>query len=141
MLVQAIVAELTVETLHIRGLCWLAGLYQAQRRHAVAVVPAVELVAGKLRTLIGSQHTRHTAECADPIEHPRHVLARDAVVDRDIDRFLHVVIDDRPAIEPTTVLETVADKAHRPDLVRRQRHSERTALHRNSAPAFTSRHL
>jgi hypothetical protein len=51
------------------------------------------------------------------------------MVDGDVDRLLRVVIDDCQALEPTTILETVTDKVHRPDLVRRQRHLERTTRH------------
>ena len=97
MLVQALVAELAVEALHVRVLRRFPGLYQTQR-HAVAVGPAIERITGELGTLIRAQHPRQTAERADPIEHPCHVLARYAVVDGYIDRFLRVVIDDRQAL-------------------------------------------
>ena len=95
-LVQALVAELVVEALHVCILRRLAGLYQPQR-HAVAVGPAIERVAGD-RALVGPDHLRQAAELPDPIEHPRHILARDAMIDRDVDRFLGVVIDDRQAL-------------------------------------------
>ena len=63
------------------------------------------------------------------------------MIDRDVDRVVRVVIDDRQALEPTTALETVADEIHRPDLVRRHRHLERTTLHRNTTSALAPRHL
>ena len=63
-LVQALVAELAVEALHVRVLRRFPGLYQTQR-HAVAVGPAIERVTGELGTLIGAQHPRQTAERAD----------------------------------------------------------------------------
>jgi hypothetical protein len=40
-----------------------------------------------------------------------------------------------------TVFETVTDEIHRSDLVRRQRHPERTTLHGHTTPALTPRHL
>ena len=39
------------------------------------------------------------------------------------------------------MLETVADEIHRPYLVRRQWHLERTTLHRHAPPALAPRHL
>jgi hypothetical protein len=105
--VQALVAELAVEAPHVCVLCRLACLDQPQR-HAVAVGPAVERVGGELRALVGPDHLRQAAELPDPIEHPRHMLARDAVVDRDVGRVIHVVIDDRQALEPASILEAFA---------------------------------
>ena len=91
-LVQALVAELAVEALHIRVLRRLAGQYQAQRFPAV-VGPAVECIASELLALIGAQHTRQTPEGADPVQHPRYILARNAMIDRDVGGFFRVVID------------------------------------------------
>jgi hypothetical protein len=45
--------------------------------------------------LIGPDHLRQAAELPDLIEHPRHILTRDAMIDGDVDRLLRVVIDDR----------------------------------------------
>lgn len=94
-----------------------------------------------VRALIHPDHPRQTRECADVIEHPRYLLARDAMIDRDVDRFFRVVIDDRQALEPTTALETVADEIHWRDLVRRQRHLERTTLHRQTTSALAPCHV
>jgi len=44
-LVQALISELAVESVYVRVLPRLTGLYQAQR-HAVTVGPAIERVAG-----------------------------------------------------------------------------------------------
>jgi hypothetical protein len=44
-LVQALVAELAVEALHVCVLRRLAGLYQPQR-YPIAIRPAVERIAG-----------------------------------------------------------------------------------------------
>ena len=96
-LVHALFAELAVDALQIRVLRRLVDLYRTQR-HAVTVGPAIERVTGELGTLISAQHPRQTVERAYPIEHPSNVLARDAVVDGDIYRFLRVVIDDRQAL-------------------------------------------
>ncbi len=69
------------------------------QRHPVAADPAVELIAGD-RALVGENQLRQAAKLPDPIEHPRHLLARDDMVDQDVDSLLRVVIDDRQALEP-----------------------------------------
>jgi hypothetical protein len=74
-LVKALVAELAVEALHVCGLRRLACLNQPQR-HAIAVGPAVERVAGELWGLVGPNHLRQAAELPDPIKQARHILAR-----------------------------------------------------------------
>ena len=132
-LVQALVAEPAVEALHVRVLRRLASLDQPQR-HAVTVGPAVERVAGELRTLVGPDQLRQAAELPDPIEHPRHIIARDAMIDRDIDRFLRIVIDDRQALKSPSVLEAVANEVDGPHLVRRPWHLERAAVYRRATP-------
>ncbi len=65
-LVQAVVEELTVESLHVRVQRRFAGMNQTQRRTA-AVGPSIERFSDELGTLIGSQQPRQIGECADPI--------------------------------------------------------------------------
>jgi hypothetical protein len=100
-LVQGLVAQLAVEAPDIGVLHRLACLDQPQH-HAVAVGPAVDRVARELPVLDGAGYIRQAVELADPVEHSRHVLARNAIVDTGVDRFLGVAIDDRQAPEHPT---------------------------------------
>jgi hypothetical protein len=54
------------------------------------------------------------------------------MVDRDVDRFLRLIIDDREALEPPPVLEAVAHEVDGLHLVRRPWHLERAALDRHA---------
>ncbi len=124
----------SADALHVCVLCRLARLDQPQR-HAVAVGPSIERVSGD-RALVAPVHLRQAAELADPIEHPRHVLAEDAMIDRYVDCCLLVLIGDCQALESPPVLETVADEIDGPHLVRRPCELERAALYRHASPAL-----
>jgi hypothetical protein len=54
---------------------------------------------------------------------------------------VRVFICGRQALEPATMLWTVADEIHRPRLVRLQRHLERTTLHRHVTLALAPQRL
>src|SRR5271170_2341927 len=71
-LVEALVAKLAVETLHIGVLRRFARLDQPQL-DAALIGPLIERLAGELRALIGSNRARQTSESRRLVEHSRHV--------------------------------------------------------------------
>jgi hypothetical protein len=133
-LVQALVAELAVEALHVVVLRWLAGLDQPQLDAAFAR-PLVEGSSGELGTLIGAQGLRPRWKPRNRVQDASDVLAGDAMIDDDVDRLLAEVVDDRQALQPPAVLEGVAHEVHRPHLVRTVGLDERPTLNGNTLAA------
>jgi hypothetical protein len=86
-LVQALVAELAVEALHVVVLRWLAGLDQPQLDAAFARL-LVEGSSGELGTLIGAQGLRPRSKPRNRVQDASDVLAGDAMIDDDVDRLL-----------------------------------------------------
>ena len=125
--VQAFVSEPAVEALDVGVLRRLPGRDQLQL-DTMSVGPLVEGSPGELRPLIGPNRARTTSEDDGLIEHTGHVLARDAVVDDDVDGLLGEVVDDRQAFQTSTVVESVHHEVHRPDLIRPGREEQRLAF-------------
>ena len=61
--------------------------------------PGDEGAAGELRAVVGPDGRGIAAEDGRSVEQPRDVLARDAVVDRDVDALVAEVVGDRQALQ------------------------------------------
>jgi len=72
-LIEAFVANLAVETLHIGVLHWLAGLDELLL-HAALIRPVVQRPTGELRAVVGHHPFGQATTLADLVEHARHAL-------------------------------------------------------------------
>ena len=107
-LVQALVAEFPIEALDVAVLHRLARLDQ-QVTHAVLDGPGNEGSARELRPVVCPDCGGIASEPGCPVEQPRDVLARDAVVHRDVDAFVAEVVGYRQALQTATIGQAVAD--------------------------------
>src|SRR5262245_55871258 len=100
MVVQALVAELPVEALDVGILRRFACGDQLQI-DALAVGPAIQRPARKLRPLVGANRLRQSAELSNMVQHARYVPAGDPEVHRNVQTLSGEVIDHRQTLDAT----------------------------------------
>lgn len=131
MLVQALVAELAVETLDVavlHGFPWL----DQQVLDAMSLRPAHERPACEFRTIVGAHGLRITTEHRGLIEQARDVLARDAEVGGDIDALMTEIIGHRQALETPAIDQAVTDEIHAPHFIHGPGNLQRDPLARRA---------
>ena len=115
-LVQMLITELAVETLDVdvlHGAPWL----DQDMANAAGLRPGNESAAGELWPVIGAHCLRIPAKQRRPIQYPRHVLARDAKVHRNVHALMAKVIGHGEVLQAPPARQAVAHKIHAPDLV------------------------
>ena len=115
-LVQALIAELSVEALDVAVLHGFPGLDQ-QMLDAVCLRPAHECPAREFRAVVGTHGLRIAAEQGGLIEQARHILARDAEVGGNVDALMAEVIGHRQTLEAPAIDQAVADEIHAPHFI------------------------
>ncbi len=95
--------------------------------NAMGLRPGHERPACELWTVAGTHSLRIPAKQCSPIQHPGHVLTRDAKVHCDVHALVAEVIGHREVLQTPAAREAVAHKIHAPHLVDRacqlQRHT------------------
>ena len=97
LLIQAFIPELSVEALDVAVLHWLARFNQ-DVAYPVLVCPGQERTAGELRAIICTHRCRIAPKPCHLVQHTGDVLARDAVVHRNLQGLFAEVVHHRQAL-------------------------------------------
>jgi len=116
--VEVLIAELAVEALDVAVLHRPPGLDQ-DVADAARLRPGHEDPAGEFRAVIGAYGQRVTPKPGRLIQHPGHVLARDAVVHGDLYALVAEVISHCQVLQAPAIGQAVRDEIHAPDLIDR----------------------
>src|SRR5579864_3615923 len=128
-LVQALVAEFTVEAFDVRVLVGFAWANERQP-HAAAIGPFVEYLAVEFGSVVDRDRLRQSACIRQAVEHPLYPQSGDRCVDLDGQAFPGAVVNDGQTAEAPSADEAVGNEVHRPAHVRGRRLGQRLALER-----------
>jgi len=114
--IEALVAKAAIKRLDIGILVRLPRLDETQV-HTMTMGPGQHGLAGELLPVIRPDDGRPTTLRADPIEHPRKVVASKGMFRLDRHRLMGRVIHDHQALDGSAAGDPVKYKIHEPYLV------------------------
>ncbi len=138
-LIQALIAEATVEALDVGVLDRFAWTDEVQR-NAARVRPRIKRLARELGAVVADDRPRRSALGDELAQDASDTEARDRCVDFDRDAFAREIVDDVERAEDATVGELIGDEVHRPTLVRFARKDERLSCDCGDALANATAH-
>lgn len=127
MLVQAFVAQPSIDLFDVGVLVRLAGLDQAQF-DPVSIGPGQHGPAGELLAVVGPNHGRLATPCTDFVQKPYQVIAADRLFRNHGHRFMRRVVYDCERFDRTALRDTVEHELHRTGLVGSARTDQRLPI-------------